>query len=126
MASAAIILVLAVSALLQPSSARPPVASQANAVPDAPEIKEHHDTGLNVEYNRYLQEVVAVLESDPEFRKKLESSDPEKIRDGSISTELQFVNHHVRNQLDDIKRKEVERLKHLAKKRMHVKVGSCL
>ena len=35
---------------------------------------------LGIEYNRYLQEVVQILESDPEFRKKLESSDPEDIR----------------------------------------------
>ena len=36
---------------------------------------------LGIEYNRYLQEVVQVLESDPDFRKKLEDSDVEKIRE---------------------------------------------
>lgn len=36
------------------------------------------ETGL--EYNRYLQEVVQLLESDPDFRQKLEKSDPEDIR----------------------------------------------
>jgi hypothetical protein len=46
---------------------------------------------------RYLQEVVQVLESDPEFRKKLETADVEKIRDGSIATELEMVNHQVCN-----------------------------
>ena len=44
---------------------------------------------------RYLQEVVQVLESDPEFRKKLETADVEKIRDGSIANELEMVNHQV-------------------------------
>ena len=66
---------------------------------------------LGIEYNRYLQEVVQVLESDPEFRKKLEDSDVEKIRDGSIAEELKFVNHNLRTKLDDVKRKEVDRLR---------------
>ena len=35
---------------------------------------------MGIEYNRYLKEVVQILESDPEFRKKLETSDPEDIR----------------------------------------------
>merc|ERR1712241_1169738 len=71
---------------------------------------------LGIEYNRYLQEVVQVLESDPEFRKKLEDSDVEKIGDGSIAEELKFVNHNLRNKLDDVKRKEVDRLRKLAVK----------
>ena len=66
---------------------------------------------LGIEYNRYLQEVVQVLESDPEFRKKLEDSDVEKIRDGSIAEELKFVDHGLRTKLDDVKRKEVDRLR---------------
>ena len=40
--------------------------------------------------------MVQVLESDPEFRKKLETADVEKIRDGSIANELEMVNHQVR------------------------------
>merc|ERR1712226_1754076 len=71
---------------------------------------------LGIEYNRYLQEVVQVLESDPEFRKKLEDSDVEKIRDGSIAEELKFVDHGLRTKLDDVKRKEVDRLRKLAVK----------
>merc|ERR1712088_256013 len=71
---------------------------------------------LGIEYNRYLQEVVQVLESDPEFRKKLEDSDVEKIGDGSIAEELKFVDHNLRTKLDDVKRKEVDRLRKLAVK----------
>merc|ERR1712242_579723 len=52
---------------------------------------------LGIEYNRYLQEVVQVLESDPEFRIKL-------------------VDHNLRTKLDDVKRKEVDRLRKLAVK----------
>ena len=88
---------------------------------EAPEVKQggdHAPAGngseqwdLGIEYNRYLQEVVQVLESDPEFRKKLEDSDVEKIRDGSIAEELKFVDHNLRTKLDDVKRKEVDRLR---------------
>lgn len=67
--------------------------------------------------SRYLQEVVQILESDPDFRSKLESAGADKIRDGSIASELNLVNHNVRNKLDEIKRQEVERLRHIAKKK---------
>lgn len=33
-----------------------------------------------MEYHRYLKEVVDALESDPEFRKKLENADESQIR----------------------------------------------
>ena len=97
--------------------------------PPRQKVTEHHETpqvkqgdhapagngseqwDLGIEYNRYLQEVVQVLESDPEFRKKLEDSDVEKIRDGSIAEELKFVDHNLRTKLDDVKRKEVDRLR---------------
>ena len=46
---------------------------------------------------------------NPEFRKKLETSDVEKIRDGSIAHELEMVNHNLRTQLDNVKRKEMDR-----------------
>ncbi|XP_046641924.1 nucleobindin-2-like isoform X2 [Daphnia pulicaria] len=81
--------------------------SDANGVGDAA-----GETGL--EYNRYLQEVVQLLESDPDFRQKLEKSDPEDIRTGKVAKELEYVNHHVRNKLDELKRQEMERLRHLA------------
>ena len=61
--------------------------------------------------------MVQILESDPDFRSKLESAGADKIRDGSIASELNFVNHNVRNKLDEIKRQEVERLRHIAKKK---------
>nr|CAG4651227.1 EOG090X0B17 [Simocephalus serrulatus]SVE94424.1 EOG090X0B17 [Simocephalus serrulatus] len=86
------------------STAKP---SDANEVGDS-----GSETGL--EYNRYLQEVVQLLESDVDFRQKLEKSDPEDIRTGKVAKELEYVNHHVRNKLDELKRQEMERLRHLA------------
>jgi len=85
--------------LAAPCWSRPPTKQQA----EHPEQPETQDGGekpdgwdLGIEYNRYLQEVVQVLESDPDFRKKLEDADVDKIRDGSIADELDFVHHNVR------------------------------
>lgn len=35
---------------------------------------------FDVEYKRYLQEVVSVLESDDDFRQRLMKADPEDIK----------------------------------------------
>jgi len=76
--------------------------------------------GLGLEYERYLKEVIDVLESDPEFRKKLENAEETDIRSGKIAHELEYVNHNVRNKLDEAKRNEVERLRHLAQKQFEL------
>merc|ERR1712226_210274 len=107
--------------------ARPPAKPLA-AKPGGGETKPAgngtaEDWDLNIEYNRYLQEVVQVLESDPEFRKKLETADVDAIRDGTIAHELDFVQHGVRSKLDDIKRRELERLRHLFVKQNEINQG---
>ncbi|XP_055855458.1 nucleobindin-2 [Episyrphus balteatus] len=69
-----------------------------------------------LEYERYLREVVEVLETDPEFRKKIDTVAEADIRSGKIAQELDYVNHHVRSKLDEIKRREIDRLRSLANK----------
>lgn len=64
-----------------------------------------------MEYHRYLREVVNALESDPEFRQKLEKATEDDIRSGKIAGELEFVSHNVRTRLDEIKRTELQRLR---------------
>ena len=40
-----------------------------------PRLNEtQQDWNLGLEYNKYLQEVVSILESDPDFRTKLENA----------------------------------------------------
>ena len=36
------------------------------------------------------------------------------MQNGKIAKELEFVNHNVRSKLDELKRQELERLRHLA------------
>lgn len=61
-----------------------------------------------------MKEVVGLLESDPEFRKKLDSASEADIRSGKIAQELELVDHNVRTKLDELKRSELERLRGLA------------
>lgn len=78
-----------------------------------------HVQGL--EYGRYLQEVVATLEEDKEFAKKLENASIDHIKSGAIADELHFVDHKVRSKLDELKRIEMERLRKLTTKEKHLK-----
>lgn len=71
-----------------------------------------------MEYERYLKEIVEALESDPDFRKKLNDASEDDIRSGNIAHELEYVNHQVRTKLDEIKREEIERLRQLVKKQV--------
>ncbi|CAO2632877.1 Nucb1 [Lemmus lemmus] len=80
---------------------------------------ESPDTGLY--YHRYLQEVINVLETDGHFREKLQAANAEDIKSGKLSRELDFVSHHVRSKLDELKRQEVSRLRMLLKAKMDAK-----
>ncbi|KAM4617268.1 nucleobindin-2 [Discoglossus pictus] len=77
---------------------------------------ESTDTGLF--YDRYLREVVEVLESDQHFREKLQAANIEDIKSGKISKELDLVSHHIRSKLDELKRQEVSRLRMLIRAKL--------
>lgn len=68
---------------------------------------------LTLEYHRYLKEVVNLLESDKDFKELIEKASPEDIKTGKIAAQLQFVQHHVRTKLDELKRKEIDRMREL-------------
>lgn len=102
----------------------PPVDKKASTSDKpGPQQNETQDWNLGLEYNKYLQEVVQILEGDPDFRKKLESAKVDEIRDGTIAKELEFINHNVRTKLDEAKRQELERLRHLAQRQFERKEG---
>ncbi|XP_078043705.1 nucleobindin 1 isoform X4 [Augochlora pura] len=87
------------------------------------EIEDPDELADFMEYRRYLMEVVLVLESDPEFRAKVKEASQDDIRTGKIADQLQFVDHNIRTRLDEIKRKELERLRHLAIKENEIRNG---
>ncbi|KAM6973354.1 nucleobindin-2b [Aplochiton taeniatus] len=79
------------------------------------------DTGLH--YDRYLREVIDFLEKDKHFREKLHNTKMEDIKQGKLAKELDFVSHHVRTRLDELKRQEVNRLRMLIKAKQDVQGG---
>uniref|UniRef100_A0AAQ4QE05 Nucleobindin 2a n=1 Tax=Gasterosteus aculeatus aculeatus TaxID=481459 RepID=A0AAQ4QE05_GASAC len=80
------------------------------------------DTGLH--YDRYLREVIDFLEKDQHFREKLHNTDMEDIKLGKLAKELDFVSHHVRTKLDELKRQEVNRLRTLIKAKQDLEGGN--
>ncbi|XP_018619942.1 nucleobindin-1 [Scleropages formosus] len=91
-------------------------ASHDAQPPQAEKAEESVDTGLY--YDRYLREVIEVLETDPHFREKLQTANTEDIKNGRLSKELDLVGHHVRTRLDELKRQEVSRLRMLLKAKL--------
>ncbi|XP_069754356.1 nucleobindin-2a isoform X2 [Narcine bancroftii] len=81
--------------------------------PEVQTTPETQDTGLY--YDRYLKEVIDVLETDKHFREKLQTADIEEIKSGKMAKELNLVSHLVRTKLDELKRQEVSRLRMLIK-----------
>ena len=57
--------------------------------------------------------MVNVLESDPGFKRMIENASTEDIKSGKISQHLEFVDHNIRTKLDELKRKEIDRLRTL-------------
>lgn len=50
---------------------------------------------------------------------------PLLFQSGKIARELHFVDHNVRTKLDELKRRELERLRHLAIKVCEIKLVQC-
>uniref|UniRef100_A0A668AFX9 Nucleobindin 2a n=1 Tax=Myripristis murdjan TaxID=586833 RepID=A0A668AFX9_9TELE len=69
-------------------------------------------------------EVIDFLEKDQHFREKLHNTDMEDIKQGKLAKELDFVSHHVRTKLDELKRQEVNRLRTLIKAKQDLEGGN--
>lgn len=81
---------------------------------------------LTLEYHKYLKEVVHLLESDSQFKELIEKASPEDIKTGKIAEKLQFVKHHVRTKLDELKRKEINRLRELIGRKAKLNNGKLI
>lgn len=92
---------------------KPPVPNAEPKEQDPNDVEA--ETGL--EYDRYLREVVSILEEDEKFRQKLENTSIDDIKTGAIAHQLEYVSHHIRTKLDELKRQEVGRLRELARRK---------
>ncbi|KAL4613487.1 nucleobindin-2-like [Arapaima gigas] len=76
-------------------------------------VSEDGDFGLH--YDQYLQEVFLFLEEDEHFHEKLQGTDMDDVEQGTLARELEFVSQQVRTKLDELKRREISRLRTLIK-----------
>ncbi|ELT97554.1 hypothetical protein CAPTEDRAFT_183512 [Capitella teleta] len=74
-------------------------------------------------YEKYLREVMSVLMTDTDFAQKMMKIQDIAGQSGEIAKHLEFVSHGVRSKLDEIKRKEVQRLKQITKLQEKLKNG---
>lgn len=79
------------------------------------------DTGLF--YNDYLMKVMKALETDESFREQLLKYDFEQIKNGDVRINLNKVSDEMRLHLDETKRKEVERIRHLIRAQQDLEDG---
>ncbi|XP_071446576.1 nucleobindin-2 [Hetaerina americana] len=109
-----LLLLLSILLILREAVGPPVTTKKAEEGNEENELPAEDDWGQDIKYEKYLKEVVQALESDPQFKEKLEKAETVDIRTGKIAKELEFVNHNVRTKLDELKRQELERLRHLA------------
>ncbi|KAG1686130.1 Nucleobindin-2 [Nymphon striatum] len=77
-----------------------------------------------LEFGRYLQQVVQALEGDPELGKRLQNVSEEELKSGKFSNYLHSAHGDTRSKLDEFKRMEVERVKKLIHHQQRNKEGS--
>lgn len=109
-------LIIVSTLLLIVNIGAPPVVENASKdkKADKEDKRDASDEVLNnLEYGRYLKEVVEILENDPDFKKKLEVASVDDIKSGNIAQHLGLVQHHVRTKLDEAKQREMVRLREL-------------
>ena len=74
-------------------------------------------------YDTYLQVVIKKLHSDPNFKQKLKSLSMEQIKSGQTELKLHDITHELQNELHDVKRKEIDRLRRLIRARSDSQTG---
>jgi len=102
-------LLVATLSLLVANIGCPPLNPEPKAEGEAVPTDEN-DPLLKLEYHKYLKEVVNILETDPSFKKMLENASVDDIKTGKIASHLDMVQHNIRTQLDELKRREIDRL----------------
>lgn len=73
------------------SSALPVTKTKKDEKKEETSTPESPDVETALEYERYLKEVVEALESDPEFRKKLDKAPEADIRVGYQKTDQSII-----------------------------------
>ncbi|CAF0757979.1 unnamed protein product [Didymodactylos carnosus] len=94
-----------------------PSNNKGDSVNDEKEAKDILD---DLEYARYLKEVVEILENDPKFKSMIDNATVDDIKSGNIAQHLSLVEHNVRTALDEAKQREIVRLRKLVAQKVRL------
>ncbi|KAF0290683.1 Nucleobindin-2 [Amphibalanus amphitrite] len=108
--------VISASALLAftCSVVAPPPRKQPEPKPAPDDDPNLNEATLGLEYRSYLEEIVKVLEEDPQFKVILDNATEQEIKSGAVADKLHVVDPSIRSRLDELKRIELERLRRKA------------
>ena len=81
----------------------------------------NQDTGLF--YHEYLMKVMKALETDPTFREQILNYDFDQIKNGKVKIDMENISDEMRLHLDEVKRKEVDRIRHLIRAQQDLEKG---
>jgi len=112
-------LVLQISIIYSKAVPKNPTGKGDNNDPDSDEPNQ--DTGLF--YHEYLMKVMKALETDPSFREQILNYDFEQIKNGQVKIDMENISDEMRLHLDDVKRKEVDRIRHLIRAQQDLEKG---
>ncbi|PAV57299.1 hypothetical protein WR25_23263 [Diploscapter pachys] len=80
--------------------------------------------GYQFTYQKYLEEVVKILESDPKFNEKMRGMNEADIKAGNIADHIHDLDNGVFDRLHKAKLDEIERLREQIQKQIEVDGGS--
>lgn len=89
----------------------PPTPAPAAIDEDVEPASSVDDMDTGLQYDRYLKNILKILESDSELKNKLETAELEDIRNGKISNEIQGLPADLRRKLNEEKQAELTRLR---------------
>ncbi|CAI4232144.1 unnamed protein product [Auanema sp. JU1783] len=99
--------------------------------PNSAENAKHddaHESGrrnpYELSYNRYLEKVVEILESDKNFRERLRDMPEEQIKEGRIADHFHELPKEIHNQLHKIKLEEIESIRAQIEKQIEADKGA--
>lgn len=100
-----------------PVTEKPPVEEDDKQ----PSTKEEDEMVDLLSYQKYLREVMTLLMSDSDFAQKiLDVGNELSQKSGEIAKHLDFVSRGIRTRLDEVKRKELDRLRQMMRLRGHL------
>ncbi|CAK8685596.1 unnamed protein product [Clavelina lepadiformis] len=104
-----------------PTKLSPPPVDNVDEIEKAEQAADAMNTGLY--YDQYLQKVIKLLESNEDFKKKMENANFDDIRAGKLSPEVNNMPWDIRDQLNSLKKEEMTRLRKILHAKTELEKG---